>query len=128
MVRIKARITGDKELKRKFEDKSRIKDPMGKYLDFISRDIKDTAARYSPVEHGILQGAWESSVQTNKNPMTATVSNATAYALPLEFSGYKPRASGKIPFLQPAVDTVMSKITRRSKLLGKDIEKEYKRK
>ena len=128
MVRIKARITGGEELEAKFNDKSRIKDPVFNYLDFLSRDIKDTAARYSPVETGTLQGAWESSVQRNINPMTATVINQTVYALPLEESGNNPRRSGRIPFFKPAIDTVLAKITRRGKILGKEIEKEMKKK
>ena len=127
-VTIKVKITGDKELAQKLNDKSKIKEPVAKYLDFFSRDVANHAKENSPVDTGFLQGSWTAEVQTNRNPMPATVSSAVFYAPILEFSGYKPRASGVIPFLKPAVDTVLTKLNNMNRSLGKEIEKEYKKK
>lgn len=127
-ITIKTKITGDKELEKKFNDRSRVKEPVAKYLDFFSRDVANHAKENSPVEQGFLQGSWTAEVQTNRNPMTATVSSDMFYAPILEFSGYQPRASGIIPFLRPAVDTVLKKLNNMNRKLGKDIEKEYKKK
>ena len=127
-IRIKAKITGDKELEKKFNDRSRVKEPIAKYLDFFSRSVANEAKENSPVDTGFLQGSWAAEVQTNRNPMTATVSSAIFYAPILEFSCYTPRDSGVILFLIPAVDTVLTKLNNMNKSLGKEIEKEYKKK
>ena len=122
------RVTGDKEIEKKFKDEKRIKNPLMKYLDVISRDIKNKAQENSPVESGFLQNNWEAKVQTHTNPMAAVISSGVIYATRLEFSGYKPRRSGVIPFFRPAIQTVLNKIGNRGKELGKNVEKEMKRK
>ena len=122
------RVTGDKEIEKKFKDEKRIKNPLMKYLDVISREIKNKAQENSPVESGFLQNNWEAKVQTHTNQMAAVISSGVIYATRLEFSGYKPRRSGVIPFFRPAIQTVLNKIGNRGKELGKNVEKEMKRK
>ena len=39
-IRIKAKITGDKELEKKFNDTSRVKEPVAKYLDFLLQTMQ----------------------------------------------------------------------------------------
>jgi hypothetical protein len=126
-VGMKVHITGDKQLEKKFKDEKRIKKPMAKFLEIISREIKDQAAVNSPVETGTLQGSWAAKVLTHSNPMSAVISNDTIYALPLEFSGKRPRGSGIIPFFRPAINAVLNRLGNRGKQLGVDIEKEYKK-
>ena len=122
------KVTGDKEIERKFKDEKRIKNPLMKYLDVISREIKNKAQENSPVESGFLQNNWEAKVQTHTNPMAAVISSGVIYATRLEFSGYKPRRPGVIPFFRPAIQAVLNKIGNRGKELGKNVEKEMKRK
>ena len=121
-------LSSGKILEKKFKDEKRIKNPLMKYLDVISREIKNKAQENSPVESGFLQNNWEAKVQTHTNPMAAVISSGVIYATRLEFSGYKPRRSGVIPFFRPAIQTVLNKIGNRGKELGKNVEKEMKRK
>jgi phage gpG-like protein len=124
---LRVSVTGDKKLEKKFKDEKRMKNPMALFLEIMGRDIVNTAQQYSPVDEGILRNSFKAEVRTNSNPMVAVVSSNVIYAAPLEFSGYKPRKSGVIPFFRPAIDYVLRKLDKRAKELGKNVEKEYKK-
>ena len=126
-MKIKATFRGDKKLEKKLKDKSNIKNPLKTFLDLAHTIVKRKVKEFSPVDTGDLRATWTSNLNTNTNPMTATVSAGVVYALPLEESGYNPRGVGQIPFFKPAIQYFLQNKDKYFKQLGDHIEKRYKK-
>lgn len=104
-------IEGVKRLERKLGDKELVGVGIKKLLNTASLTLVKQVMIYSPVRYGRLKGSWAHKIEGGIFPTWAKVGTTVVYAAPLEYSGYRPRGVGRIPFFRPAISDLKEKLS-----------------
>lgn len=66
---------------------------------------------YSPVDTGLMRRSMKTgNVVKTMDGYSIDIGPSVVYAIPLEYSSYKPRKTGRIPFMRPALKDSINQI------------------